>query len=81
MREGESGAVAVRVQPAGAVVLIDGEKWEGPDGPDRLVIHLSEGPHRIEVQKEGYRTFTTEIRIRRGETVPLNISLRTAGAN
>jgi hypothetical protein len=81
MGEGESGAVAVRVQPAGAVVLIDGEKWQGPDGPDRLVIHLSEGSHKIEVQKEGYRTFTTEIRVRRGETVPLNISLRTAGAN
>jgi hypothetical protein len=78
---GESGAVAVRVQPAGAVVLIDGEKWEGPDGPDRLVIHLSAGSHKIEVQKEGYRTFTTEIRVGRGETVPLNISLRTAGAN
>ncbi|MEO5898127.1 MAG: PEGA domain-containing protein [Vicinamibacterales bacterium] len=81
IREGESGAVAVRVQPAGAVVLVDGEKWEGPDGPDRLVIHLSEGSHTVEVQKQGYRTFTTEIRVRRGETVPLNISLRTAGAN
>jgi len=79
--EGEAGAVAVRVQPGGAVVLIDGEKWEGPDGPDRLVIHLSEGSHKVEVHKEGYRSFTTEIRVRRGETVPLNISLRTAGAN
>jgi hypothetical protein len=81
VREGESGAVALRVQPAGAVILIDGEKWDGPEGPDRLVVHLSEGSHKVEVQKQGYRTFTTEIRVRRGETVPLNISLRTAGAN
>jgi hypothetical protein len=79
VRVSESGAVAIRVQPAGAIVLIDGEKWEGPEGPDRLVIHLSEGTHRIEIQKEGYRPFVTEVRIRRGETVPLNVSLRTAG--
>jgi len=79
VRSSESGAVAIRVQPGGATVLIDGEKWEGPDGPDRLVVHLSEGAHRIEIQKEGYRPFVTEVRIRRGETVPLNVSLRTAG--
>ena len=78
-RSFDSGAVAIRVQPAGAVVLIDGEKWEGPEGPDRLVVHLSEGTHRVEIQKEGYRPFVTEVRIRRGETVPLNVSLRTAG--
>jgi PEGA domain-containing protein len=79
VRVTDSGAVAIRVQPAGAIVLIDGEKWEGPDGPDRLVVHLSEGTHRIEIQKEGFRSFVTEVRIRRGETVPLNVSLRTAG--
>ena len=75
----DAGAVAIRVQPGGAVILIDGEKWEGPNGPERLVVHLSEGTHKIEIQKEGYRPFVTEVRIRRGETVPLNISLRTAG--
>ena len=79
VRSADSGAVAIRVQPAGALVLIDGEKWEGPGGPERLVIHLSEGTHRVEIQKEGYRPFVTEVRIRRGETVPLNISLRTGG--
>jgi hypothetical protein len=78
-RASDAGAVAIRIQPAGAIVLIDGEKWEGPEGPDRLVVHLSEGTHRIEIQKEGYRPFVTEVRVRRGETVPLNVSLRTAG--
>lgn len=73
---GEGGAVAIRVQPEGATVLIDGERWDAPAGRDPLVVQLSEGSHRIEVQKEGYRPYALDIRIRRGETVPLNISLR-----
>ena len=73
---GEGGALALRVQPEGAAVLVDGERWMPPEGPEPLVIHLEEGTHRIEVQKEGYRTYSAEIRVRRGETVPLNISLR-----
>ena len=71
-----AGSVAIRVQPGGGTVLVDGEKWDAPEGSDRLVIQLSEGSHRIEVQKPGYRPFMTEVRVRRGETVPLNISLR-----
>lgn len=73
---GDAGAVAIRVQPAGAEVIIDGERWEGPQGREPLVVHLDEGSHRIEVRMSGYRTFTSEIRVRRGETVPLNINLR-----
>lgn len=71
----ESGAVAIRVQPLDAEVLIDGERWNAPEGDERLVVQLAEGEHRIEVRKEGYREFTTTIRVRRGETVPLNVSL------
>ena len=78
-RSSDSGAVAIRVQPGGATVLIDGEKWEAPEGTERLVVHLSEGSHKVEIQKEGYRPFVTEVRIRRSETVPLNVSLRTGG--
>ena len=79
IRSDQSGSVAIRVQPVGATILVDGEKWPGPEGREPLVIHLTEGVHRVEVQKPGYRTFTTEIRVRRGETVPLNVSLRTEG--
>ena len=78
-RSSDSGAVAIRVQPGGATVLIDGEKLEAPEGTVRLVVHLSEGSHKVEIQKEGYRPFVTEVRIRRSETVPLNVSLRTGG--
>ena len=72
--EASSGSVAIRVQPADAVILIDGERWTG-NGDDRLVVQLSPGRHQIEVQKDGYRSFTTEVEIRAGESAPLNVSL------
>ncbi|MDP9322786.1 MAG: PEGA domain-containing protein [Acidobacteriota bacterium] len=71
------GAVAVRVQPADAEVLIDGERWEATGG-DRVLVQLSEGTHRVEIRKSGYRSYTSTVRVRSGETVTLNVSL-TAG--
>lgn len=68
------GSVAIRVQPAGAEVVIDGERWEGIEGRP-LVVQLAEGRHRVEVRLEGYEPFTTEIQVREGDTVPLNVSL------
>jgi hypothetical protein len=69
------GSVAIRVQPSDAEVVIDGERWDSPQGGDRLIVQLGEGEHRIEIRKEGYRTYSTSIRLLRGETVPLNVSL------
>jgi PEGA domain-containing protein len=74
VREGTSGSVAIRVQPADADILIDGERWTG-NGDDRLVVQLSPGRHQIEVRKDGYRQFSTEVEIRAGESAPLNVSL------
>src|SRR5262249_15165871 len=71
------GTLAVRVQPGDAEILVDGEKWRAPDGQERLVIELPEGRHTVEIQKSGYRGYVTEIDIRRGETTPLNVSLRS----
>ena len=68
----------IRVQPADADVLIDGERWRGPGGDDRLVVQVTDGRHRIEVRKEGYQPFTTEVDVRGGESVPLNVSLPRA---
>jgi hypothetical protein len=68
------GAVAIRVQPAGAEVLIDGERWEGADN-DPLIVRLASGSHRIEIRKEGYRPYTTQVDIRDGATSPINVSL------
>ena len=71
------GTLALRVQPVDAEVTIDGEKWHGPDAQDRLVIDVAEGPHTVQISKSGYRTYVTEVQIRRGETSPLNVSLRS----
>lgn len=73
-------SLSIRVQPSGAVVRIDGERWDDPDGrDDRLVVQVSEGRHVIEVERDGYERFTTEVDVRRGDTRTLNISLRRGG--
>ncbi len=71
------GTLSIRVQPSDADVLIDGEKWRGPEAQDRLLVEVAEGQHTIEVQKTGYRSYVTDVQIRRGETTTLNVSLRT----
>lgn len=73
-------ALSIRVQPSGAVVHIDGERWDGPEGrDDRLVVQVPEGHHVIEIERDGYERFTTEVEVRRGETRTLNVSLRRSG--
>ena len=65
------------MQPSGAVVRIDGERWDGPaNGDERLIVQVPEGHHVIEVEREGYDRFTTELDVRPGETTPVNINLR-----
>jgi hypothetical protein len=69
------GSLVMRVQPAGADVLIDGDRWQGPEGQERLVVQVAAGTHRIEVRKDGYVTFTTQVRVGSGDTAPLNVAL------
>ncbi len=71
------GTLAIRVQPGNATVTIDGERWDGPQGQDRLMVELAEGTHRVQVQREGFEAYSNDVTIRRGETTPLNVSLRT----
>ena len=70
----EYGAIAVRVQPMDAEVLVDGEAWRSPQAGS-ITLQLSEGTHRVEVRKDGFRTYSAEIRVKRGETSSLNVSL------
>ena len=70
------GTLSIRVQPADADVVVDGEVWRGARGPESLSIDLPEGRHTIQIQKAGYRTYLTEVEVHRGETTPLNVSLR-----
>jgi len=69
------GALVIRVQPSDADVLIDGEHWRGPSGDERLVVQVSEGRHHVEVQKDGYTRFTTDVEVRRNDSLPVNVSL------
>ena len=67
------GGVAIRVQPGDAEIIVDGERWESPAGD--VTLQLNEGTHRVEVRKAGFRTYSAEVRVRRGETTTLNVSL------
>jgi hypothetical protein len=73
------GSLLLRVRPGDADILVDGEVWNAPEGQDQLVIELAEGTHRIDVRKNGFQTYSTTVRVRRGETVRLNVSLTAGG--
>jgi hypothetical protein len=75
---GAYGSISIRVQPGDADVMVDGQPWRGSGtGQDALVIELAEGPHTIQISKSGYRSYLTDVQVRRGETLPLNVSLRS----
>jgi len=69
------GTLSVRVQPADAEILIDGDAWMAPLDQDQLVVQVTEGVHTIVVRKAGYETFSAEVEVRRGETTPVNVSI------
>jgi hypothetical protein len=69
------GAIAIRVQPGDAEVFIDGERWQGPRDDEALVVQVAPGRHRLEVRKEGYRTYSGEVTVTASETAPVNVSL------
>lgn len=62
------------VQPDTAEVTIDGERWMSSE-PGHFVLQLPAGTHRIEVRRQGYRTFTQDVELRAGDVMPLNIGL------
>ena len=40
------------------------------------MIDLAEGSHTVEIRKPGFRTYVTQVDVKRGETASLNVSLR-----
>jgi hypothetical protein len=74
-QESEFGAIALRVQPIDAEVLIDGERWERSTAEERLVVQLAPGVHRIEIRRDGYRSYFTDITVRPRETTTLNVAM------
>jgi len=69
------GQLSLRVQPADADVLIDGERWQGALDSERLNVQLGAALHRLEIRKDGYRSYFTDVTIREGETLTLNVAL------
>jgi hypothetical protein len=71
------GTLSIRVQPADAEIVIDGQPWPATEGQDRLLVDASEGRHVVQIRKQGYIGYLTEADVRRGQTTTLNVSLRT----
>jgi PEGA domain len=71
----DSASLSIRVQPENAEVFIDGERWQGAAGDERLVVQVAPGVHHVEARREGYRTYQSDITVRPGETSTVNISL------
>lgn len=69
------GTLALRVQPADAAIVVDGEPWRGPQPQDRVVVQLPEGTHRVRVEKPGFQTFAVDVDVRAGETTSFNVTL------
>jgi hypothetical protein len=69
------GSLALRVQPGDASITIDGESWENSGNNERLVVQLGPGVHHVQIRKDGYRTYMTDVTIRPGETTTLNVAM------
>jgi hypothetical protein len=73
------GTLSIRVNPSDAVILIDGEAWDRPNGDNRLSIDLPEGSHQIEIRKQGYGPYLRTVDVRSGRAFVLNVSLSPGG--
>jgi hypothetical protein len=69
------GQLSLRVQPADAEIYIDGERWEGALNNERLEVQLGTGLHRLEIRKEGYRNYFTDVTILNAQSRTLNVAL------
>jgi hypothetical protein len=71
----EFGTVSVSFRPVSAAVYVDGERWfpSAPGGP--LAVQVLPGRHTIDVRAPQHQSFSTVVEVRRGESVPLNVSL------
>jgi hypothetical protein len=69
------GTLSVRVQPADAIILVNGERWDRPDGDARLTLELAPGRHDIEVCRDGHVTYRSTVEVRPGQVTSVNVSL------
>ena len=68
-----TGSVTVNVQPADATVYVDGQAR----GTGNTTLRLSSAPHRVEVRKSGYETWSRSVTPRPGYPQTLSARLRS----
>ncbi len=68
-----TGTLTVNVQPADATVYVDGQAR----GKGSATLRLSSAPHRIEVRKTGYESWSRTVTPRPGYPQTLSASLRS----
>ena len=71
-----SGAITVNVNPPDALVYVDGRAR----GRGTMTLELSSAPHRVEVRKDGYASWSKTVTPRPGYPQTLNASLRSEEA-
>lgn len=71
----EFGSLVLRAQPSDVEVVVDGEPWSFPQGAESLTLHLPAGRYRVEIEKEGYDSFRTQVDLAPGERTDLNVQL------
>jgi hypothetical protein len=69
------GSLVLRVQPGDANITIDGEAWENSGDNGRLIVQLGAGVHSLQIRKDGYRTYMTDVTVKPGETTTLNVAM------
>ena len=72
------GTLVVRVQPADAAIVVDGERWMGHEAVGELVLDLGAGTHRLEVSRGGHHPYAVDVSIAPGEDTVINVSLPPA---
>lgn len=77
LQRSDFGTLAIQVRPPDAVILIDGERWVGPESAGPLLVQLTPGLHRVELRSPGHRPYVANVLIRSGLTTPLNVELAT----
>ena len=67
----DEGAVRIKVTPREASVYVDGYYTGHVDDFDGVLqkLHLSEGPHRIEIRDPKYETITFDVFIDPDQTI------------
>ncbi len=75
---GADGALRLKVKPREAAVYVDGYYAGIVDDFDGVFqrLHLDAGPHRIELEAEGYEPLTLDVRIEPDHTTTYRAEMR-----